>query len=312
MTALAPLTSAAPLGVSADARRARIDELRGSITRMERSRVDTEGFALDPELAPLLPQGVLRTGAIYAVPHSTALALGLIAAASRAGVWCGVIGFPHFGAEAAAQAGVDLGRLVVVPEAGAQALTVAGALAEVTGLLLLGDPGSVAPGEAARLSSRLRERGASLIVRGEWPGAEARLQIERTQWSGLGSGWGHLRERRVTVEVTGRSLGGRRRVPLLLGGGVAAGDKPEVNSRSLAPLPGQGPGAAPLSAVPSGPAMRPVSAAPAAPAASAAPAAAAPPRSAVPATARHTARTTGSLTAHLPLRWGAPARAEQR
>jgi len=69
-------------------------------------------------------------------------------------------------------------------------------------------------GTVARLMGRLRERGATLIVLGRWPGAEARLEVTRSEWAGLGAGHGYLRSRQLTVGVTSR--GGRSERGLVL------------------------------------------------------------------------------------------------
>ncbi|MST34224.1 hypothetical protein GHK86_16030, partial [Acidimicrobiaceae bacterium USS-CC1] len=51
---------------------------------------------------------------------ATSLALTLAAGPSRAGSWVAAVGVPCLGARAAAELGVDLDRLVLVPEAGEQ------------------------------------------------------------------------------------------------------------------------------------------------------------------------------------------------
>jgi hypothetical protein len=83
--------------------------------------------------------------------------------------------------------------------------------------------------DARRLAARARERGSVLVVLGgdqHWPEApDVRLSIVRSEWTGLGDGHGHLRARRVIIEVDGRRSAARpRRVDLWLpaaGGGVA-------------------------------------------------------------------------------------------
>jgi hypothetical protein len=72
-------------------------------------------------------------------------------------------------------------------------------------------PGEVTPGEASRLSARLRTRGAMLIAVGSWPGSEARLEVQGNTWTGLGAGEGYLTGRRATVAVTGRGAAVRPR-----------------------------------------------------------------------------------------------------
>ena len=71
-----------------------------------------------PALAPLLPGGGLAKGSVLAVEQSGALCLALIAGPSQAGMWCGVAGLPGLGIVAAAEAGADPGRMMLVPEPG--------------------------------------------------------------------------------------------------------------------------------------------------------------------------------------------------
>ncbi|MFD0634232.1 hypothetical protein ACFQ9X_24455 [Catenulispora yoronensis] len=54
-----------------------------------------------------------------------------------------------------------------------------------------------------------------LLVAGEWPGADVRLRLTESVWSGLGAGTGHLTGRRVTVAVDGRGAAGRERTARL-------------------------------------------------------------------------------------------------
>ena len=57
----------------------------------------------------------LHAGATYAV-DSASLALALAAGASQAGEWVGFAGCADFGAEAAAELGIELSRTVLVPD----------------------------------------------------------------------------------------------------------------------------------------------------------------------------------------------------
>src|SRR5436305_13342772 len=84
--------------------------------------------AVLPVAAPLdalFPYGGLVRGSVVTV-DSLAVALALLAAPSAAGGWCAVAGVPELGLAAAADAGVDLQRFVVVPSPGEQwAVTIA-------------------------------------------------------------------------------------------------------------------------------------------------------------------------------------------
>src|SRR5215475_15543951 len=71
-----------------------------------------------PALAGLLPAGLPR-GSVIATGAWGLLCLALAAAASGAGAWCAIAGLPALGVAAAAGAGLDPDRLLLVPDPGA-------------------------------------------------------------------------------------------------------------------------------------------------------------------------------------------------
>lgn len=184
-------------GMSVTDLQAQVHQMQG--TPGARQRLETL-----PALADLVPGG-LSTGTAYSVSGSTMLALALLAGPSGAGRWCGVVGVPELGAEAAAAAGVGLARTILVPDPGDRWLAVTSTLADVVAVLVVRPATTVHDAEASRLAARLRQRGTTLIALGDWPRAEARLRVDDSTWVGLGEGHGHLRGRQVTVAVTGRS-----------------------------------------------------------------------------------------------------------
>ncbi|WP_344232086.1 hypothetical protein [Kribbella hippodromi] len=157
-----------------------------------------------PAVSGLLAGANLRGGSVYSVRGSTALTMALMAGPSADGAWCGVVGIPSFGVEAAHGFGIDLERLVLVPHPGPDWLSVVAALVDALTVVVVRPPGEVTPGEASRLAARLRTRGAMLIASGSWPGSEARFEIESSAWTGLGTGEGLLTARQATVTVTTR------------------------------------------------------------------------------------------------------------
>ncbi|WP_328994613.1 hypothetical protein OG394_09035 [Kribbella sp. NBC_01245] len=162
-----------------------------------------------PGVSELLPGGSLRGGATYSVRGSTSLVMAMMAGPSAEGAWCGVVGLPTFGAEAARGLGVDLDRLVLVPDPEQDWLSVVAALVDALTVVVVRPPGVVTPGEASRLAARLRSRGAVLISVGAWPGSEARFEVQGTRWTGLQPGHGRLLARQATIAVTGRGSAGR-------------------------------------------------------------------------------------------------------
>jgi hypothetical protein len=153
-----------------------------------------------PVLPALSELVSLRTGGSYGV-DSASLALALAAGASQAGEWIGFAGWPDFGAEAAADLGVDLDRTVLVPEVGEHWLEVTAALVDVLRVVVLRPPARVDARSAGVLDARLRKRSAVLVVWGDWPRCEARLSLEDARWTGPDRGHGRLRERQVRIAV---------------------------------------------------------------------------------------------------------------
>src|SRR5690554_5466584 len=180
------------------------EELQARIRSMQATRLDERSLPTLPALQSLLPGG-LRQGTAYSVTGSTTLAMTMLVAPSAQGAWCGVLGMPDFGTEAASSLGIDLERLVLVPSPGSQWLTVAAAMTDVLGLVIARPPARITPAEISRLGARLRQRGSTLVVLGEWPGADASLTVVGSSWRGLGTGYGYLSTRRIEVEVSGRN-----------------------------------------------------------------------------------------------------------
>ncbi|MEH0110166.1 hypothetical protein V6N00_10680 [Tersicoccus sp. MR15.9] len=205
--------------------------LRSRIRQLEAAHLAAQRFPVPEALTPLLPQGLVA-GSSYAVLGSTTLALSMIAQASADGAWCGALGMPDLGTEAAAGLGIDLQRLILVPSAGQQWAAVAAAMIDVLSVMVVVPPPSIAGGDVARLNARLRQRRATMITLGPWPQTEATLRVTGSRWSGLGSGHGYLTGRNLLVEVLDRRAGGRRRTGEVdLGGPVRPG---------LALVPGTG------------------------------------------------------------------------
>ncbi|MGO4103158.1 hypothetical protein AB4Y63_04340 [Leifsonia sp. YAF41] len=183
----------------------RVAQLQQRIQGMQATKLSTKALPTLPALADVLPGGALREGAAYSVDGSTTLVMALLAGPSQSGAWCGVVGLPHFGAEAATRFGIDLERLVLVPSPGEQWLTVTAALVDVLTVVVTRPPQKASDADVARLGARLRQRGCALIVVGEWPQSEAQLRVTSSRWSGVGRGHGLLTGREVTVSSSGRT-----------------------------------------------------------------------------------------------------------
>ena len=177
-------------------------DLQSRINSMQAPTLDSRNMPTVPALARILPGGGLQSGGSYAVRNSTTLAMALLAGPSATGAWCSVIGLPDFSVEAAQGIGIDLERLILIPDPGTQWLTVTAALVDVVTVILTRAPEHLAPTEGARLRARLRQRGAALITLGAWKQSDSTLGVAESAWEGLGSGTGHLRGRRMKITAT--------------------------------------------------------------------------------------------------------------
>lgn len=194
-------------------------------------RLDIPGgrppFPVAAPLLPLLPGGGLRPGTVVAVRGSTSLLLALLAAATAEGAWAAVIGVPDLGVLAAAEAGVAVHRLALVPAPGPESSPVAAALLDGMGLVALSGAGQLPSGARRSLAARARQRGSVLLPLGGWPGADVELDCRTDGWHGAEAGHGRLCSREVMVRATGRGAAAPPRTARLLlpgpGGPVATG-----------------------------------------------------------------------------------------
>lgn len=180
-------------------RLALIDELRAQITKLQ-GRPTASSIPTHEALANRLQ---LQPGHAYCVDSAT-LAMLLMAGPSQNGSWCAVIGTESFGFEAAQSLGVDLSRVVLVPDPGDQPINVIGALLDVVGVIVIADQVRlrISDHDASRIQSRLQRHQAVLIAWGmAWPRAQAHLRLTQVQWLGIGQGEGHLQARQATIEV---------------------------------------------------------------------------------------------------------------
>jgi len=179
-------------------------------------------------LQEILPAGGLQRGSTVVVDSrrssgATTLALELLAGPSVGGYWCALAGVPELSALAAAERGIDLSRLLIVPSLGGAErwMQVLATLFDSVDTVLFSPRTSVRQSEARRIAARSRDRGSVLIVldrQGHWSGpSDLRCTVTGSQWSGLSRGHGLMASRRYELEVSGRGAAARpRRAPLRL------------------------------------------------------------------------------------------------
>jgi hypothetical protein len=168
-------------------------------------------------LREMLPGRGLRRGSTVSVRGSTSLLLVVLAAATRAGGWAAVVGMPQLGLVAAAESGVALERLALVPEPGLDWPEVVAALLDGIDVVVATPPAGVTPVLARTLAARARQRGTVLVTARGWPSAELTIEADHGIWYGMDDGRGRLRCRTVNVVVRGRGAAERpRHAPMWL------------------------------------------------------------------------------------------------
>ena len=184
-----------------------------------------------PELTPVLPWPGLRRGATIAVTGSTSTLMRTLAAGMADGGWAAVVGMPQFGVLAAADHGVPLDRLALVPQPSPDWPTVVAALIDGIDLVVVAAPAGVADGTVRSLQARARQRGAVLLPVTVWPGADVVIEATSRRWEGVGRGHGRLRRQVLELRSTGRGKAARPQTTT-----VTFGQLPEL--RIPAPTPG--------------------------------------------------------------------------
>lgn len=224
---------------AADTRAGDVLRLRREITRMQRRRSDLPLIPVSPALQSILPEGGLQVGTTYSLSPSPSLIAALLAPLSGTGAWCAAVGMPTLGVEALAGHGVELSRLLLVPEPGPRWLSVVSALSEVVPLIAIRPSSPVRDAELSRLSARLRDRGCTLLVvsAAPWSLSEGSIRVHDPHWRGLGSGWGALEECEVTVTARTRRSPVPQSVRVRLPGSTGTIEAVPTPVPRLVPLP---------------------------------------------------------------------------
>ena len=197
-------------------------------------------------LASLFPERALVRGRTLACagPAATSTGMAVVAAAVAGGAWLAVVDVPTFGLDAASEAGIALERVVAVSVTSAVAddpipsgtspsswVEVMAAVVDGFDIVLARVPADAAAGPLRRLATRIRQRGAVVILLGDAiAGHDSAMPCDGViesggiVWSGLGAGFGVLRQRTVELHMSGRRVPGRRQCRVTLPGVTVAHD----------------------------------------------------------------------------------------
>ena len=185
------------------------------------------------ELAELFVEGGLVRGRILTCTGlaATSLALALVAPVVATGSWLGIVDLPTIGLDAASEFGLPLERVVAVnSEHGGDGSResddrrahrwpdVMAAAIDGFDVLLARVPADASPSSVRKVATRVQRRGAVVVLLGD-PGpatCDGVLHTEPLGWTGVGNGHGHLQQRSVVVQASGRRMPGRCRRELML------------------------------------------------------------------------------------------------
>lgn len=182
--------------------------------------------------APLRAAATRAVAARSAPTHSwgaTSIMLALLAEASRTGAWCAIVGLPELGLEAAAEMGIALDRLALVPQPSSRWTDVVAALIDGFDIVVTATT-QIDARSATRLTARARQRGCVLVPVGTWDTPDLVLEPVQAVWWGIGPGHGRLKCRHLTVAAQGKGAAARpQQVDVWLptaAGGIGAHTEP--------------------------------------------------------------------------------------
>lgn len=164
------------------------------------TRDDRPPLPVHAALAHIFPHGLAR-GAITTINDSTYTALTLIAQATTTG-WVAIIGAPDINYVAAHDIGVNLHKLIVIPDPADHTAEVIATFIDALDLILLGPAIALTPAEQRNLNARARDRGTHIITQTPWPKAHVGLTATPGAWNGVNHGLGRLTQCTYTLTCT--------------------------------------------------------------------------------------------------------------
>ncbi|WP_280491985.1 hypothetical protein [Nocardia asiatica] len=170
-------------------------------------------------LGDALPGGGLPRGAVVACTGRRGPLLGMLAAATAAGEWTAVVGWPELGLLAVAEMGGDLSRVAHIAAPGPAPLEVAAVLLDGVPVVVFDASGSAPPSRMRALLARVRSHDAVLVVTSTtYARPDLEIRSELAGYEGLGRGRGRLRAVSYDISVHGRSLHRSRTTRVQLSG----------------------------------------------------------------------------------------------
>lgn len=128
---------------------------------------------------------VLREGTVYCADGSIGQMVSALCAALTEDGWCAAVGLPEIGWGAAADRGLPLDRVVVIPDTRGKVEAVLHYLIPYVDVVAVGD-GRLTRGQQQKVAARLRRYRTSLVTLQPWPGISRSLpgRVARAGTSG--------------------------------------------------------------------------------------------------------------------------------
>jgi hypothetical protein len=203
-----------------------LDEFRQLMAKVAPvMRADQKRLEVLDGLASLTPAGGLIRGQSVSIVSDGAhgrgvlsLATALVARATQVDSWCAVVGIASYGVSGAMQLGLNPDRLALVPLRDAASrgewIAVTSSLVDTCDIVLTRVPRPTQQCTARqladglrRLQARARQQDSVLVVVGQHDeSADLRFAITNNSWHEINRGWGSLRQRRMTVRLSGKGV----------------------------------------------------------------------------------------------------------
>ena len=186
--------------------RARMEALESTSGHTERAGDGASRLAIPGPVGELLPGGGVARRQVTELNDCPPLAVELATRVTAAGGFVAVVGWAELALAQVAEEG-QLGRIIAVPDPGAQPWSVTGVLVEGMDLVIHhGQPVDLTPTKARPVLAKLRAGRAALLTVGPHvPGTALRLEGEVVTYRGIGRGTGRIRGMDIEVRVRGKA-----------------------------------------------------------------------------------------------------------
>ena len=185
---------------------------------------------LGGSLAQIFPLGRIQLGSVvlFEGESNSGATSAVFEFLSSGGIrrnWSALVGFENLGFLAAFEKGVDLGKVVSVPDPGRDLVQVVAVLTEAFRVVAIANPRFISSSQARNLTSRVRVNKSIIAIvqqgcdiagtrgRGLWPGSyDYWISSSISGFTGLDRGSGFIKERRLSLSLGSRRGGATRSI----------------------------------------------------------------------------------------------------